>query len=551
MADDFKQLEFHSLKLQEKTKELPGITRDELEGILCLECKVKCTGFLKHPWRPGCSKCRCPLWKHDIPQNTAGHPFDRLNVVETLPPLLSEYDKALTEGYSWVPRGLRTSQLQLYMRNFSKENIPKVNTEGANFRARQLMHQLPLQDYHSAAANFLTESSKNSFEDLAKKRVKKALGVGAVRAALSTSAKCKGCSDTINPGQMAVFAERVGADGCWHPQCFSCCVDDAQLADLVYFLHENNLYCGRHWAEKIKPRCYACEELIYTGEYTKAMEQTWHVDHFCCFECEEKLTGKKYIIINNHPYCQLCYNESIANTCFKCEEPISPECKDMFVKNRHYHKECLTCSQCKKPLESQTFSFVNDIPVCHKCRGVDPEKSQYCHKCNESFFSEEKKVGVGNDYFHERCFLCSSCEKPIGSQKFIRKSDGRRLCNACFEVAAKTCSKCDNLIRGSTVKFEGNAFHTECFLCTNCKKELGGVQFYKNEEKPFCEECYLSNHAKRCAACYEPIEGNTKFIDYDRKYWHSKCFSCTNCKSMLAGAKFVVRDGSRYCLECK
>lgn len=72
---------------------------------VCISLKLYCI------CRPGCSKCRCPLWKHDIPQNTAGHPFDRLNVVETLPPLLSEYDKALTEGYSWVPRGLRTSQV--------------------------------------------------------------------------------------------------------------------------------------------------------------------------------------------------------------------------------------------------------------------------------------------------------------------------------------------------------------------------------------------------------------------------------------------------------
>ena len=64
-------------------------------------------------FRAGCGNCKCPLWKHNLPQDAAGHPFNRMNVHEALPPLISEYDKALTEGYTWVPRGLRTSQVKL------------------------------------------------------------------------------------------------------------------------------------------------------------------------------------------------------------------------------------------------------------------------------------------------------------------------------------------------------------------------------------------------------------------------------------------------------
>ena len=80
---------------------------------------------------------------------------------------------------------------------------------------------------------------------------------------------------------------------------------------------------------------------------------------------------------------------------------------------------------------------------------------------------------------------------------------------------------------------------------------LSGIQFYKNNDDAYCEECYLDIHAKRCAACYKPIEGNTKFIDYDGKFWHSKCFSCAGCEAALAGEKFIIREGNRFCMSCK
>ena len=34
---------------------------------------------------------------------------------------------------------------------------------------------------------------------------------------------CAGCGGRMEPGEVAVFAERAGADKCWHPDCFSCC----------------------------------------------------------------------------------------------------------------------------------------------------------------------------------------------------------------------------------------------------------------------------------------------------------------------------------------
>ena len=67
----------------------------------------------------------------------------------------------------------------------------------------------------------------------------------------------------LKAGDVAVFADRAGSSKCWHPACFTCSDCGELLVDLIYFYHEGDrkIYCGRHHAEKLKPRCAACDEV--------------------------------------------------------------------------------------------------------------------------------------------------------------------------------------------------------------------------------------------------------------------------------------------------
>ena len=62
-------------------------------------------------------------------------------------------------------------------------------------------------------------------------------------------------------GDIAVNASRFGTNVCWHPSCFICSTCKELLVDLIYFHREGRLYCGRHHAETLKPRCSACDEV--------------------------------------------------------------------------------------------------------------------------------------------------------------------------------------------------------------------------------------------------------------------------------------------------
>lgn len=69
------------------------------------------------------------------------------------------------------------------------------------------------------------------------------------------------CEEQTTQGDIVVLAARFGPNAIWHPACFVCCVCKELLVDLIYFHREGRLYCGRHHAETLKPRCSACDEV--------------------------------------------------------------------------------------------------------------------------------------------------------------------------------------------------------------------------------------------------------------------------------------------------
>uniref|UniRef100_A0AAQ5YIB7 Prickle-like protein 2 n=1 Tax=Amphiprion ocellaris TaxID=80972 RepID=A0AAQ5YIB7_AMPOC len=120
------------------------------------------------------------------------------------------------EEYAWVPPGLKPEQVHQYYSSLPEDKVPYVNSPGEKYRIKQLLHQLPPHDNE--------------------------------------------CGGQINGGDIAVFASRAGHGVCWHPACFVCSMCNELLVDLIYFYQDGKIYCGRHHAERLKPRCTACDE---------------------------------------------------------------------------------------------------------------------------------------------------------------------------------------------------------------------------------------------------------------------------------------------------
>lgn len=55
--------------------------------------------------------------------------------------------------------------------------------------------------------------------------------------------------------------------------------------------------------------------MIFLKEYTIAEEHTYHVRHFCCFECDKPLAGLEYVSIEKQPVCLDCYQNKYGKVC--------------------------------------------------------------------------------------------------------------------------------------------------------------------------------------------------------------------------------------------
>ncbi|ENN78486.1 hypothetical protein YQE_05050, partial [Dendroctonus ponderosae] len=223
--------------------------------------------------------------------------------------------------FPYMIKQVEVESVHLYFSALPEDKVPYVNSVGERYRVRQLLQQLPPHDNEVRYCHALSDEERKELRLFSAQRKREALGRGAVRQIPGTM-RCDLCSESLSSGDIGVLASRAGPNMVWHPACFTCCVCRELLVDLIYFFKEGRLYCGRHHAETVKPRCSACDEIILADECTEAEGRAWHMKHFACSECERQLGGQRYIMRDGRPYCLHCFDAMFAEYCDSCGEPI-------------------------------------------------------------------------------------------------------------------------------------------------------------------------------------------------------------------------------------
>lgn len=138
--------------------------------------------------------------------------------------------------------------------------MPKIGASGERYRDKQIAIQLPKQDLAMAYCKHVDTQHRSSYEDFVSARNEIALDIGYIKDA-PHSTKCVGCNEQLAQGDMTVIAPKFPDNMLWHPKCFCCSVCEELLVDLTYCVHEDKLFCERHYAEMLKPRCGSCDEV--------------------------------------------------------------------------------------------------------------------------------------------------------------------------------------------------------------------------------------------------------------------------------------------------
>uniref|UniRef100_A0A672QHE1 Four and a half LIM domains 1b n=1 Tax=Sinocyclocheilus grahami TaxID=75366 RepID=A0A672QHE1_SINGR len=245
-----------------------------------------------------------------------------------------------------------------------------------------------------------------------------------------------------------------------------------------------------------------------------------------CFYCREDLSGKKFVRKDEKQVCVRCFDKFCTNTCTECRRPISTDSKELNHKGRYWHSDCFQCAKCYKNLAKESFTSKDDRILCGTCSSR--EDAPRCHGCYKPILAGRGQI-VSTPCAVYTITHCFSLLFPHVLALFLQP------------------------ITTGGVNYQDQPWHSECFVCSSCRKPLAGTHFTSHEEKVYCVDCYKSTVAKKCSGCQNPITGfgkATNVVNYEGGSWHDYCFNCKKCSLNLAEKRFVAHNGDIYCSDC-
>lgn len=210
--------------------------------------------------------------------------------------------------------------------------------------------------------------------------------------------------------------------------------------------------------------CLYCKKKIYDELYVQVIENKFfHLSHFKCCSCKKSLKNEENIREqDSKAYCNDCFFTKITKICQTCKKPIEGEYYEAF--DICYHKEHFCCSKCGEKLSENFLRMDGDVVcmMCYKGRGAR------CEKCKGTI--DGKRTIVDDRVWHENCFCCKVCNKPIEKGKFIFYGEDCYHAGCYRELGMVNCAFCKSSIENEYLehKQSGDKLHKGC------------IELYKN-----------------------------------------------------------------------
>ncbi|KRZ11998.1 Actin-binding LIM protein 1, partial [Trichinella zimbabwensis] len=130
-----------------------------------------------------------------------------------------------------------------------------------------------------------------------------------------------------------------------------------------------------------------------------------------------------------------------------------------------------------------------------------------------------------------------SLPKTMASKKSPKLKSSKVRCEAC----KKKCT-------GDIFKSDDKYFHIKCFVCKVCKQPLKQAGFIMEGGDYYCFSDYYAKFGVRCAICDKFIEDEV--TNFSGKTYHSTCFKCDRCKSVIPAGSVTCKGEQKLCTTC-
>lgn len=138
-----------------------------------------------------------------------------------------------------------------------------------------------------------------------------------------------------------------------------------------------------------------------------------------CFYCREDLGGKRFVRNEGRPVCVRCHTKFCANSCAECHRPIPVESKVCVISL----ELSFLCMYFLPGLSSVQFVHPHTVPLI---------KTSFLHQ----------ELSHKGRYWHEECFRCAKCYKPLAKEPFSTKDDRIMCGKCCSREDAPRCHGC-------------------------------------------------------------------------------------------------------------
>ncbi|XP_035990349.1 PDZ and LIM domain protein 5b isoform X3 [Fundulus heteroclitus] len=172
-------------------------------------------------------------------------------------------------------------------------------------------------------------------------------------------------------------------------------------------------------------------------------------------------------------------------------------------------------------------------------------RTPMCCKCNK-VIRGPFLVAMGMSW-HPEEFNCAHCRSSLVETGFVEENN-QVYCVHCYEqFFAPTCASCNQKILGEVMNALKQTWHVSCFVCAACHQPIRGNTFHMEDGQPYCERDYYTMFGTNCHGCDFPIEAGDKFLEALGFTWHDTCFVCAVCTASLEGQPFFSKKDKPLC----
>ncbi|CAB4060714.1 PXN [Lepeophtheirus salmonis] len=199
--------------------------------------------------------------------------------------------------------------------------------------------------------------------------------------------------------------------------------------------------------------------------------------------------------------------------------------------------------QPEMPVNTSLDVMLGDLRENLDRQGVRTTQKGSCFACQKPIIGQV--ITALGKMWHPEHFTCHHCNDELGTMNFFER-EGKPYCEKDYHcLFSPKCKACGEAILDKCISALESTWHPEHFNCFSCKGPFGEDGFHEHEGTAYCRGCFFGNFAPKCGGCDGPILD--QYISSLNAQWHRDCFVCAECQCSFSDGNYFEHGGKPYC----